>query len=388
MDFQIDAADGAARACTIRTAHSTIRTPVFMPVGTVGAVKALDATDVERLLDAQIILANTYHMYLRPGSRVVAEFGGLHGFTKFPRSFLTDSGGFQAFSLRANTKNDEGGIKFKSHIDGSTHYFTPRSVLDTQYELNSDIMMILDDLVELPREPGALSSDDRSRLKRRIDLSVARTIKWAREAIDYHEAMKSRGLHAHQNIFGIIQGGTDPQARKFCAEALCEMSFDGLAIGGLSVGEKNELMYDTVEAMMPYVDAARPRYLMGVGTPEDLVENVARGVDMFDCVMPTRNARNGTLFTSFGKISIKNAGFISDHDPIDPHCDCYTCKRFSRGYLNHLFRARELSFYRLASIHNLHYYLRLAADMREAIVHGRFAEFRREFYAARNIAQK
>ena len=387
MDFQIDGADGAARACTIRTAHSTIRTPVFMPVGTVGAVKALDATDVERLLDAQIILANTYHMYLRPGSRVVAEFGGLHGFTKFARSFLTDSGGFQAFSLRANTKNDEGGIKFKSHIDGSMHYFTPRSVLDTQYELNSDIMMILDDLVELPREPGALSADEKSRLKKRIDLSVARTIKWAREAIDYHEEMKSRGLHAHQNIFGIIQGGTDPQARKFCAEALCEMSFDGLAIGGLSVGEKNELMYDTVEAMMPYVDAARPRYLMGVGAPEDLVENVARGVDMFDCVMPTRNARNGTLFTSFGKISIKNAGFISDHDPIDPHCDCYTCKRFSRGYLNHLFRARELSFYRLASIHNLHYYLRLAADMREAIMCGRFAEFRQEFYAARNGAR-
>ncbi|MFR8441091.1 MAG: tRNA-guanine transglycosylase, partial [Campylobacter sp.] len=165
------------------------------------------------------------------------------------------------------------------------------------------------------------------------------------------------------------------------------MSFDGLAIGGLSVGEKNELMYETVEAMMPYVDPARPRYLMGVGTPEDLVENVARGVDMFDCVMPTRNARNGTLFTSFGKISIKNAGFISDHDPIDPHCDCYTCKRFSRGYLNHLFRARELSFYRLASIHNLHYYLRLAADMREAIMHGRFAEFRREFYAARSGAR-
>ena len=374
MTFSIDKTDGAARAGTLITAHSTIKTPVFMPVGTVGAVKSLDAVDMMQILDAQIILGNTYHLYLRPGSKVVKELGGLHGFTKFNRSFLTDSGGFQAFSLSKISKPDENGIKFKSHIDGSAHYFTPRSVLDTQYDLNSDIMMILDDLVALPAE------------KKRVELSIKRTIKWAREAIDYHKFKQSKGEGLTENIFGIIQGGTDEAARKFCAEALCEMSFDGLAIGGLSVGEKNELMYETIEAMMPFVDAARPRYLMGVGTPEDLVENVARGVDMFDCVMPTRNARNGTLFTSFGKISIKNAGFISDHDPIDPHCDCYTCKRFSRGYLNHLFRARELSFYRLASIHNLHFYLRLAADMREAIMHGRFAEFRREFYAARNIA--
>ena len=383
MEFKVENTDGAARAGRIVTAHSEILTPVFMPVGTVGAVKALDATDMAEILDAKIILANTYHMYLRPGSRTVAEFGGLHGFTKFPRSFLTDSGGFQAFSLRANTKNDEGGIKFKSHIDGSMHYFTPRSVLDTQYELGSDIMMILDDLVDLPRDPRNLDANEAARLKKRIDLSVARTIKWAREAIEYHKSSQARGVGLNQNIFGIIQGGTDPQARKFCAEALCEMDFDGLAIGGLSVGEKNELMYETVENMMPFVDPARPRYLMGVGTPEDLVENVARGVDMFDCVMPTRNARNGTLFTSFGKLSIKNAGFISDHEPIDPHCDCYTCKRYSRGYLNHLFRARELTFFRLASIHNLHYYLNLMKQIRTAIKDGKFAEFRREFYAKR-----
>ena len=383
MEFKVENTDGAARAGRIVTAHSEILTPVFMPVGTVGAVKALDATDMAEILDAKIILANTYHMYLRPGSRTVAEFGGLHGFTKFPRSFLTDSGGFQAFSLRANTKNDEGGIKFKSHIDGSMHYFTPRSVLDTQYELGSDIMMILDDLVDLPRDPRNLDANEAARLKKRIDLSVARTIKWAREAIEYHKSSQARGVGLNQNIFGIIQGGTDPQARKFCAEALCEMDFDGLAIGGLSVGEKNELMYDTVEAMMPFVDPARPRYLMGVGTPEDLVENVARGVDMFDCVMPTRNARNGTLFTSFGKLSIKNAGFISDHEPIDPKCDCYTCKRYSRGYLNHLFRARELTFFRLASIHNLHYYLNLMKQIRAAIKDGKFAEFRREFYEKR-----
>lgn len=383
MEFKVENTDGAARAGRIVTAHSEILTPVFMPVGTVGAVKALDATDMAEILDAKIILANTYHMYLRPGSQTVAEFGGLHGFTKFSRSFLTDSGGFQAFSLRANTKNDEGGIKFKSHIDGSMHYFTPRSVLDTQYELGSDIMMILDDLVDLPRDPRNLDANEAARLKKRIDLSVARTIKWAREAIEYHKSSQARGVGLNQNIFGIIQGGTDPQARKFCAKALCEMDFDGLAIGGLSVGEKNELMYETVENMMPFVDPARPRYLMGVGTPEDLVENVARGVDMFDCVMPTRNARNGTLFTSFGKLSIKNAGFISDHDPIDPKCDCYTCKRYSRGYLNHLFRARELTFFRLASIHNLHYYLNLMKQIRAAIKDGKFTEFRREFYAKR-----
>ena len=371
MTFSIDKTDSAARAGTLTTAHSTIKTPVFMPVGTVGAVKSLDAVDMMQILDAQIILGNTYHLYLRPGSKVVKELGGLHGFTKFNRSFLTDSGGFQAFSLSKISKPDENGIKFKSHIDGSTHYFTPRSVLDTQYDLNSDIMMILDDLVALPAE------------KKRVELSIKRTIKWAREAIDYHKFKQNKGEGLTQNIFGIIQGGTDEAARKFCAEALCEMPFDGLAIGGLSVGESNQEMYDTVQAVMPYIDAARPRYLMGVGTPEDLVENVARGVDMFDCVMPTRNARNGTLFTSFGKINIKSAKFATDRAPIDPECECYACQNYSRAYLSHLYRAGELTFFRLASLHNLHYYLNLMKQMREAIKDGKFAEFRIEFYAKR-----
>lgn len=371
MTFSIDKTDGAARAGTLTTAHSTIKTPVFMPVGTVGAVKSLDAVDMMQILDAQIILGNTYHLYLRPGSKVVKELGGLHGFTKFNRSFLTDSGGFQAFSLSKISKPDENGIKFKSHIDGSTHYFTPRSVLDTQYDLNSDIMMILDDLVALPAE------------KKRVELSIKRTIKWAREAIDYHKFKQNKGEGLTQNIFGIIQGGTDEAARKFCAEALCEMPFDGLAIGGLSVGESNQEMYDTVQAVMPYIDATRPRYLMGVGTPEDLVENVARGVDMFDCVMPTRNARNGTLFTSFGKINIKSARFATDRTPIDPECDCYACQNYSRAYLSHLYRAGELTFFRLASLHNLHYYLNLMKQIRAAIKDGKFAEFRREFYAKR-----
>ena len=371
MTFSIDKTDGAARAGTLTTAHSTIKTPVFMPVGTVGAVKSLDAVDMMQILDAQIILGNTYHLYLRPGSKVVKQLGGLHGFTKFNRSFLTDSGGFQAFSLSKISKPDENGIKFKSHIDGSAHYFTPRSVLDTQYDLNSDIMMILDDLVALPAE------------KKRVELSIKRTIKWAREAIDYHKFKQNNGEGLTQNIFGIIQGGTDEAARKFCAEALCEMPFDGLAIGGLSVGESNQEMYDTVQAVMPYIDAARPRYLMGVGTPEDLVENVARGVDMFDCVMPTRNARNGTLFTSFGKINIKSAKFATDRAPIDSQCDCYACQNYSRAYLSHLYRAGELTFFRLASLHNLHYYLNLMKQMREVIMAGEFEKFRRNFYAKR-----
>ncbi len=371
MTFSIDKTDGAARAGTLTTAHSTIKTPVFMPVGTVGAVKSLDAVDMMQILDAQIILGNTYHLYLRPGSKVVKQLGGLHGFTKFNRSFLTDSGGFQAFSLSKISKPDENGIKFKSHIDGSAHYFTPRSVLDTQYDLNSDIMMILDDLVALPAE------------KKRVELSIKRTIKWAREAIDYHKFKQNKGEGLTQNIFGIIQGGTDEAARKFCAEALCEMPFDGLAIGGLSVGESNQEMYDTVQAVMPYIDAARPRYLMGVGTPEDLVENVARGVDMFDCVMPTRNARNGTLFTSFGKINIKSARFATDRAPVDPQCDCYACQNYSRAYLSHLYRAGELTFFRLASLHNLRYYLNLMKQMREAIIAGEFEKFRRNFYTKR-----
>lgn len=371
MEFKINKFSNSARACEITTAHSKILTPVFMPVGTIGAVKSLDFVDLSEILDAKIILANTYHMYLRPGAKIVQEFGGLHGFSGFKCSFLTDSGGFQAFSLRNNTKNDEFGIVFKSHIDGSSHYFTPKSVLDTQYSLNSDIMMVLDDLCELPAT------------KQRIDLSVKRTISWAKEAITYHKFNQANEKGLNQNIFGIIQGGTDFEARKFCAQNLCELPFDGLAIGGLSVGESNDEMYDTIEAVMPFIDANRPRYLMGVGTPEDLIECIARGVDMFDCVMPTRNARNGTLFTTHGKINVKRAEFIHKNEPIDKTCHCYTCRNFSLGYLNHLFRAKELTFYRLASLHNLHYYLDLVKSARNAILADKFDEFRREFYAKR-----
>ncbi len=372
MKFRIDRADGDARACTIQTAHSTIQTPVFMPVGTAGSVKSLDAKDMADELGAKIILGNTYHLYLRPSDRVIEHFGGLHGFTKFPHSFLTDSGGFQAFSLSDISKADKNGIMFKSHIDGSEHYFTPKKVLDIQYSLNSDIMMILDDLVALPASP------------QRVALSIQRTTDWAKEAIEYHISQKAKGIGVQQNIFAIIQGGTDKEAREISATQLCSLEdYDGYAIGGLSVGEANQDMYDTVEWTTNFMPKDKPRYLMGVGTPEDLVENVERGVDMFDCVMPTRNARNGTLFTSFGKINIKAAKFRFDEGAIDPECDCSTCRTYSRGYLSHLFRSRELTYFRLASLHNLHYYLTLMKQMREAIMQRRFGEFKKEFYSKR-----
>lgn len=371
MNFQIDKIDGKARACTITTAHSTIQTPVFMPVGTVGAVKALDATDLQTFLDPKIILGNTYHLYLRPGDTVVKTMGGLHGFTKFPRSFLTDSGGFQAFSLSKNVKIDEDGITFRSHIDGSSHYFTPTKVIDIQNNLNSDIMMILDDLVALP------ATQDR------IKASIERTTRWADESIKYHRANQAKGIGVEQNIFAIIQGGTDKAFREKSAKELCAMDFDGFAIGGLSVGELNNEMYDTVEWTTRFMPTDKPRYLMGVGTPEDLVENVSRGIDMFDCVMPTRNARNGTLFTSFGKVSIKAKQYETDELPIDPECNCMVCKTYSRSYMRHLYRAKEITYFRLATIHNLFYYQTLMSQMREAILAGKFDEFKVEFYKKR-----
>jgi len=371
MLFTIDQRDKKARACTIKTAHSTIQTPVFMPVGTIGAVKALDAIDLKNILKPNIILGNTYHLYLRPGDEVIKNLGGLHNFTKFDKSFLTDSGGFQAFSLSDNVKIDEDGILFRSHIDGSKHKFTPKKVLDIQYNLNSDIMMILDDLVALPAT------------KERLLASIKRTTKWAKESINYHKEQQSKGIGVNQNIFAIIQGGIDTEFRKISANELCKLDFDGFAIGGLSVGESNSAMYDTVEFTTPLMPENKPRYLMGVGTPEDLIENIYRGVDMFDCVMPTRNARNGTLFTTYGKVNIKAAKYIKDNTPIDSNCNCYTCSNYSRAYLNHLYRAKEITYFRLATLHNLHYYLTLMREAREAILNQKFEEFRRDFYNKR-----
>jgi queuine tRNA-ribosyltransferase len=375
MKFNLEATSGGARAATLKMAHGEVQTPVFMPVGTQATVKALDHNDMLKL-GAQIILGNTYHLYLRPGSKTIKKFGGLHGFSKFPNNFLTDSGGFQAFSLRKmdgkNGKPDPNGITFKSHIDGSKHYFTPKSVLDTQYDLGSDIMMILDDLVALPNT------------RERIKESIERTTQWAKEAIEYHMSQKEKGIGVDQNIFAIIQGGIDKEFRKLSAEQLCALTdYDGFAIGGLSVGELNNEMYDTVEWTTQFMPKDKPRYLMGVGTPEDLIENIDRGVDMFDCVMPTRNARNGTLFTSFGRVNIRKQEFKEDEAPIDPECTCYTCQNYSRAYLNHLYKSGEMTYFRLASMHNLHYYLNLMREARKAILEDRWAEFKKEFYRKR-----
>jgi queuine tRNA-ribosyltransferase len=371
MKFTLQKTDNNARAGEIVTNHSTIQTPIFMPVGTNASIKGLDMVDMVDILDTKIILANTYHLYLRPKDETIAKLGGLHKFSNYPNSFLTDSGGFQAFSLSKNMIQNEDGIGFKSHIDGSKHFFTPEKVIDIQYNLNSDIMMVLDDLIALPNT------------KERIELSIKRTTNWAKRSLIHH-INKSK----QNNIFAIIQGGTNFEYRKQSAMELVGLeyqseSFDGFAIGGLSVGEENQLMYDTIEATTPYMPTNKPRYLMGVGTPEDIIEAIDRGVDMFDCVMPTRNARNGTLFTSFGKLNIKSAKYKFDESPIDSECDCYTCKNYSRAYLNHLFKAKELTYFRLASLHNLTFYLNLVKQAREAILRGEFKEFKYNFMQKR-----
>jgi len=376
LKFTLKAESGKARYGVIETANSTIETPVFMPVGTVGTVKGLDMVDLKEHLKPEIILANTYHMYLRPSPEIVEKMGGLHKFTGFQKSFLTDSGGFQAFSLSDNVKIDENGIEFKSHIDGSYHYFTPEKVIDIQNSLNSDIMMVLDDLVALPAT------------KERIAKSIERTTDWAERSLVHHKENQKNGIGTDQNIFAIVQGGTDLGFREKSAKELTSIqvdgeSFDGFAIGGLSVGESAEDMYKTTEFTAPLLPEDKPRYLMGVGTPEDLIENISNGIDMFDCVMPTRNARNGTLFTTFGRISIKASRFKTDEQPIDPECTCFTCRNYSRAYLNHLFRAKEITYGRLGSIHNLHYYLTLMGEVREAIKEDRFDEFKSEFYRKR-----
>jgi len=377
VKFDIDNICGSARAGTIVTKHSTITTPVFMPVGTQATVKALDGIDMTNL-GAKIILANTYHLYLRPKSTTIRKAGGIHKFANYPYSFLTDSGGFQAFSLgklqKNSVKQNEHGIEFRSHIDGSKHIFTPTSVLDTQYDIRSDIMMVLDDLVALPNS------------KKRIELSVNRTTKWAKQSILYHQQQQKKGIGLDQNIFAIIQGGTDKSLRTKSAKELCSLDgFDGFAIGGLSVGEANDIMYDIVSHTTQYMPSNKPRYLMGVGTPADLISCIDRGVDMFDCVMPTRNARNGTLFTKYGRINIRNSTYIDDFTAIEDDCSCYCCVNFTKAYLNHLYKTKELIYFRLATIHNIHYYLQLMRQARSAIIEDRWQEFKQKFFYDINL---
>jgi queuine tRNA-ribosyltransferase len=352
-----------ARAGRFVTEHGAVETPVFMPVGTAGTVKTMTPADLEGL-GAQIILANTYHLFLRPGHERIHALGGLHRFMAWPRPILTDSGGYQVFSLAERRTIDAGGVTFRSHLDGSQQRLTPESAVAVQEALGSDILMCLD---ECPPAGTALAEIERS-----LDLTHA----WAARCRDAH------GDRAGA-LFGIVQGGVYEELRLASVAALTAIGFPGYAIGGLSVGEPLPMMYRVVAATCGVLPEDRPRYLMGVGKPEDLVEGVARGVDMFDCVLPTRNGRNGMLFTRRGPLVIRNAEYADDDRPVDEQCPCYTCRTFSRAYLRHLFKAGEITGLRLNTLHNLHYYLALMNSMRGAIVRASFGEFRRQFYAER-----
>ncbi len=350
----------AARRGEVKTKHGIVQTPVFMPVGTQATVKAVTPENLKEM-NAGIILGNTYHLYIRPGHQLIKSFGGLHDFMNWDGPILTDSGGFQIFSLKELAKITEEGAAFRSHLDGSRLFLSPEDAIEVQEALSSDIMMCLDTCIPYPADK-----------KETLD-STHLTSRWAKRCRQAHSKKD-------QLLFGIVQGGMYPELRKMSAQALIDIGFDGYAIGGLSVGESKTLMHEMTEATVPYLPDDYPVYLMGVGTPQDLVEGVWRGVDMFDCVMPTRNARNGTLFASTGKVVIKNAKYREDKRPIDENCTCYTCRNYSRAYLRHLYQCREILSYHLNTVHNLHYYLNLMAEIRNAIENDNFAAFRKDFY--------
>jgi queuine tRNA-ribosyltransferase len=373
LSFRVEAADPSshARLGRIRTPHGEIETPVFMPVGTQGTVKAIAAAALEAL-GARIVLGNTYHLMLRPGAETVAELGGLHGFSGWRRSLLTDSGGYQVFSLAGMRKLGEDGVEFRSHLDGSRWLLSPEGSMRIQARLGADIAMALDECSPHPI--------DREGARHSTEL----TLRWAaRSAAAFAEERARRadeGL-APQALFGIVQGSVYDDLRLECLDRLAQIGFDGYAIGGLSVGEPKEEMYRITELVAPRMPSGRPRYLMGVGTPEDLLELVARGIDMFDCVLPTRNARNGSLFTSRGVVRIKNSRYAADPKPLDPACGCPTCERHSRAYLRHLFLSGEILYSVLATAHNLFFYLDTMGRVRQAIALNQFADFRHEYVA-------
>ncbi len=358
-----------ARVGLLRTPHGDIETPVFMPVGTHATVKGASAEILEEI-GASIILGNTYHLMLRPGEETVAGLGGLHGFAGWNRPFLTDSGGFQVFSLAGMRKLDERGVEFRSHLDGSRQFLGPERSMEVQSRLGADICMVFD---ECPPHPI-----DEAGARKSMEL----TVRWAGRSAAAFEVERDRrateGL-SRQALFGIVQGSVYGDLRRECLDRLVDIGFDGYAIGGLSVGEPKEAMYRVTEELAPRMPASHPRYLMGVGTPEDIVESVARGIDMFDCVMPTRNARNGTLFTSHGLVRIKNARYARDERPVDPECACPTCRRHSRAYLRHLYTCSEVLYPVLATVHNLYFYLDTLRRVRQAVVLKQFEQFRREF---------
>lgn len=348
-----------ARLGRLHTAHGTVETPVFMSVGTQGSVKAIDPREL-REMGTQIILGNTYHLNIRPGMDIIRAAGGLHQFINWPAPILTDSGGFQVFSLATIRKIQAHGVEFRSHLDGSLLFLGPKEAMAIQRELGSDIAMVFDDC------PPHTSTS------RELRAAVERTLRWAAECREQPRA-------AGQMVFGIVQGGTNAELREECARELIRLGFDGYAIGGVSVGEPEPEMMHAIEISEPFLPADKPRYAMGLGTPAQLVELVARGVDMFDCVLPTRVARNGTAFTSKGSISIKAGAYKSDFRPIEEGCDCFACRHFTRAYLRHLLNVGEILGLRMLSVHNTRMYLRVMEQIRAAIAHGTFSEFRRQF---------
>lgn len=364
VKFTVVHTESSARAGILETDHGVIETPIFMPVGTQGTVKAVEQRELVEI-GAQIILGNTYHLYLRPGMDVMRQMGGLHKFMNWQKPILTDSGGYQVFSLSEFRKITHDGVTFKSHLDGSSHFFTPQKVVEIQRTIGSDIMMVLDECAPYPCE------EEYARESNQL------TIRWAREC--QTALTKSDSLYGHQqSLFAIVQGSTFKNIREESAHALVDLDFEGYAIGGLAVGEPVETMYDLTEFTTRFLPIHKPRYLMGVGTPENLLESIERGIDMFDCVMPTRNGRNGMIFTRNGRINIRNAKWKMDDSPIDDGFDSYTNKNFSRGYLRHLFQADEILGLQLASIQNLAFYLWLMREARKQIISNTFSSWKKE----------
>lgn len=362
LRFELTKTDGNARLGQIHTSHGVINTPAFIPVGTIATVKSMTVEELKEI-GAEIILSNTYHLYLRPGHEVIRNLGGLHKFMNWDGPILTDSGGFQVFSLSPLRKISDEGVEFRSHLDGSTHFFTPELAMEIQAALGSDIAMAFDECTPYPAtREYALKS-------------LQLTTRWAKRCKEFITQNSKPETPA---LFGIVQGGVYQDLRKQSAEELIKMDFDGYAIGGLSVGEPKELMYEMVNYTTPLLPQDKTRYLMGIGDLNDVLEAVAAGIDMFDCVMPTRNARNGTLFTSRGRISIKREEFKEDPNPLDPECGCYTCRNYSKAYLRHMYMSREILSMRLNTYHNLHFYLEFFRKMREAISNGEFERFKRE----------
>jgi queuine tRNA-ribosyltransferase len=358
----------SARAGVLSTPHGEIPTPVFMPVGTQGTVKTLSQQELEAA-GAGIILGNAYHLYLRPGLEPIREAGGLHRFIGWDHALLTDSGGYQVFSLADLNRITEEGVAFQSHIDGARHLFTPEKVMEIEHTLGADIIMAFDECTPYPCTHEYAKQ------------SHERTLRWAERCVKHLETLSDREECLEQALFGIVQGSVFPDLRKQSAKALSAMDFPGYAIGGLSVGEPKPVMLDMLETVLPHLPTEKPHYLMGIGYPEDLVECVARGMDMFDCVVPTRYGRNGTVFTRRGKLVVKNAPYAKDFSPIDPECPCPVCQNYTRAYLRHLFQAGEILALRLATLHNIYFFMEMMHEMREAILHDTFSEWSERFRA-------